>query len=76
SISLSMDTGVSWSGDLFSAMRATLCADRSREDLEAHSKEESKEETVVHNRLRAEEVAHWATIGGQPHSAPGARSAQ
>jgi N-acyl-D-aspartate/D-glutamate deacylase len=41
-------------------MRATLSADRSREHLEAHA----RGETVVHNRLRAEEVAHWATIGG------------
>ena len=59
-VSLSMDTSVWWSADLFSAMRATLSADRSREHLEAHA----RGETVVHNRLRAEEVAHWATIGG------------
>jgi cytosine/adenosine deaminase-related metal-dependent hydrolase len=59
-VSLSMDTSVWWSADLFSAMRATLSADRSREHLEAHA----LGETVVHNRLRAEEVAHWATIGG------------
>ncbi|WP_051450533.1 amidohydrolase family protein [Actinospica robiniae] len=59
-VSLSMDTSVWWSADLFSAMRATLSADRSREHLEAHA----KGETVVHNLLRAEEVAHWATIGG------------
>jgi 5-methylthioadenosine/S-adenosylhomocysteine deaminase len=59
-VSLSMDTSVWWSADLFSAMRATLSADRSREHLEAHA----KGETVVHNRLRADEVAHWATIGG------------
>jgi 5-methylthioadenosine/S-adenosylhomocysteine deaminase len=59
-VSLSMDTSVWWSADLFSAMRATLSADRSREHLEAHV----KGETVVHNHLRAEEVAHWATIGG------------
>ena len=31
-----MDTSVWWSGDLFSAMRTTLGADRSREHLEAH----------------------------------------
>jgi cytosine/adenosine deaminase-related metal-dependent hydrolase len=55
-----MDTSVWWSADLFAAMRATLSADRSREHLEAHT----RGETVVHNRLRAEEVAHWATIGG------------
>lgn len=59
-VSLSMDTSVWWSADLFSAMRATLSADRSREHLEAHA----AGETVVHNRLRAQEVAHWATIGG------------
>jgi len=59
-ISLSMDTSVWWSADLFSAMRATLSADRSREHMDAHS----RGETVVHNQLRAEEVAHWATIGG------------
>ncbi|HET9170894.1 MAG TPA: amidohydrolase family protein [Actinospica sp.] len=59
-VSLSMDTSVWWSADLFAAMRATLSADRSREHLEAHA----QGETVVHNRLRAEEVAHWATIGG------------
>ena len=59
-VSLSMDTSVWWSADLFSAMRATLSADRSREHLEAHA----RGETVVNNQLRAEEVAHWATIGG------------
>src|SRR6185295_16063918 len=59
-VSLSMDTSVWWSADLFAAMRATLSADRSREHLEAHA----RGETVVHNRLRAKEVAHWATIGG------------
>ena len=59
-VSLSMDTSVWWSGDLFSAMRATLSADRSREHLEAHA----KEETVVANALRAEEVVQWATVGG------------
>ncbi len=32
-VSLSMDTSVWWSGDLFSAMRTTLGADRSREHL-------------------------------------------
>jgi cytosine/adenosine deaminase-related metal-dependent hydrolase len=59
-VSLSMDTSVWWSADLFSAMRATLSADRSREHLEAHA----KGETVVHNQLRAKDVAHWATVGG------------
>jgi 5-methylthioadenosine/S-adenosylhomocysteine deaminase len=59
-VSLSMDTSVWWSADLFSAMRATLSADRSRHHLEAHA----RGETVVHNQLRAEEVVRWATIGG------------
>ena len=38
-VSLSMDTSVWWSGDLFCAMRSTLGADRSREHLEAHAKQ-------------------------------------
>jgi 5-methylthioadenosine/S-adenosylhomocysteine deaminase len=59
-VSLSQDTSVWWSGDLFSAMRTTLGADRSREHLEAHS----RQETVTHCRLRAEEVVDWATRGG------------
>jgi 5-methylthioadenosine/S-adenosylhomocysteine deaminase len=59
-VSLSMDTSVWWSADLFAAMRATLSADRSREHLEAHA----RGETVVHNKLRAEEVVGWATTGG------------
>ena len=59
-VSLSMDTSVWWSGDLFSAMRATLGADRSREHLEAHA----KQETVTHAHLRAEDVVAWATRGG------------
>ena len=59
-VSLSMDTSVWWSGDLFSAMRATLSADRSREHLEAHA----RDETVTHHHLRAERVVAWATRGG------------
>ena len=59
-VSLSMDTSVWWSADLFSAMRATLNADRSREHLEAHK----RNETVVLNHLRAEQVVNWATLGG------------
>ena len=59
-VSLSMDTSVWWSGDLFSAMRTTLGADRSREHLEAHA----KGETVTHVHLRAEQVVEWATRGG------------
>ena len=37
-VSLSMDTSVWWSGDLFSAMRSTLNADRSREHEDAHAR--------------------------------------
>src|SRR5580700_9716926 len=59
-VSLSMDTSVWWSGDLFSAMRTTLGADRSREHLEAHG----RQETVTHCHLRAEDVVDWATRGG------------
>jgi cytosine/adenosine deaminase-related metal-dependent hydrolase len=59
-VSLSMDTSVWWSGDLFSAMRTTLGADRAREHLEAHL----KGDTVTHSHLRAEHVVDWATRGG------------
>ncbi len=59
-VSLSMDTSVWWSGDLFSAMRTTLGADRSREHLEAHA----KGDTVTQVHLRAEQVVDWATCGG------------
>lgn len=58
--SLSMDTSVWWSADFFSAMRATLSADRSRDHLEAHA----KNETIVANRLRAGDVLWMATMGG------------
>jgi cytosine/adenosine deaminase-related metal-dependent hydrolase len=59
-VSLSMDTSVWWSGDLFSAMRSTLNADRSKEHEEAHT----RNETVTHHALRAEQVVEWATMGG------------
>ncbi len=59
-VSLSMDTSVWWSADLFSAMRATLNADRARGHLEAHK----RNETVTLNQLRAEQVVNWATLGG------------
>ncbi|MFJ5304389.1 amidohydrolase family protein [Streptomyces sp. NPDC088350] len=59
-VSLSMDTSVWWSGDLFSAMRTTLGADRAREHLEAHA----EGETVTHSALRADQVVEWATRGG------------
>ncbi|MER6464130.1 amidohydrolase family protein [Streptomyces sp. NPDC001288] len=59
-VSLSMDTSVWWSGDLFSAMRSTLGADRAREHLAAHA----REETITHCALRADQVVEWATLGG------------
>jgi cytosine/adenosine deaminase-related metal-dependent hydrolase len=59
-VSLSMDTSVWWSGDLFSAMRTTLGADRSREHMEA----QAQGETVTHAALRADQVVEWATRGG------------
>ncbi|MGJ7441980.1 amidohydrolase family protein [Aquipuribacter sp. MA13-6] len=59
-VSISMDTSVWMSGDLFSAMRSTVGADRSREHMEAHK----LGDTVTHCHLRAEEVVGWATRGG------------
>lgn len=59
-VSLSMDTSVWWSADMFSAMRATLNADRAREHMEAHK----RNETVMLSHLRAEQVVNWATLGG------------
>lgn len=59
-ISLSMDTSVWWSADLFTAMRTTLGADRSRCHLENHA----HGETVTHCELRSHEVTEYATIGG------------
>jgi 5-methylthioadenosine/S-adenosylhomocysteine deaminase len=59
-VSISMDTSVWQSGDLFTAMRATVGADRSREHLEAHA----LGETVTNSHLHADEVVEWATRGG------------
>ncbi len=59
-ISLSQDTSVWWSGDMFSAMRATLNADRARCHLEAHR----EGRTVTLNEARAQDVVRWATLGG------------
>src|SRR3954463_8503609 len=59
-VSLSMDTSVWWSADIFSAMRATLNADRMAEHLTAHL----AGETITHLRLRAQNVVEWATRGG------------
>src|ERR1700743_3911543 len=54
-VSLSMDTSVWWSGDLFSAMRTTLGADRSPQHLAAHA----RGETVTHAALPAAQGAEW-----------------
>ena len=59
-VSLSMDTSVWWSGDMFSAMRATLNADRMAEHMDAHL----KGDTITHLRLRAQKVVEWTTRGG------------
>jgi cytosine/adenosine deaminase-related metal-dependent hydrolase len=59
-VSMSMDTSVWFSGDLFAAMRSTVGADRVREHFEA----QIKAETVTHLALRCEEVVGWATRGG------------
>ncbi|WP_116450596.1 amidohydrolase family protein [Blastococcus litoris] len=59
-VSLSMDTSVWWSGDMFSAMRSTLNADRMSEHLTAHL----KGDTITHLRLRAQQVVEWCTKGG------------
>ncbi|MEE1941379.1 amidohydrolase family protein [Streptomyces sp. TRM 70361] len=59
-VSLSTDSAMWGSADLFSAMRATLNAARGRAHLAAHE----RGETVSHHRLRAEDVVRWATLGG------------
>lgn len=59
-VSLSVDTSVWFSADLFSAMRTTLGADRSWEHLTAHS----AGDTITHSHLRAQHVVEWATRGG------------
>ncbi|MDT0158515.1 amidohydrolase family protein [Microbacterium sp. ARD32] len=60
--SLSVDTSVWFSADLFSAMRATVNADRALEHYIAHRLDPA--ETVTHVRLRAEDVVDLATRGG------------
>ncbi|GGA64590.1 amidohydrolase [Pseudoclavibacter endophyticus] len=59
-ISLSVDTSVWFSADLFAAMRTTLGADRSWEHLNAHE----KGDTITNSYLRAQHVVEWATRGG------------
>ena len=59
-VSMSIDTSVWMSADMFTAMRTTLGADRSREHMIAHS----SSETVTNSALRAEHVVEFATMGG------------
>jgi len=59
-VSMSIDTSVWMSADMFTAMRSTLGADRSREHMDAHA----KSETITHSQLRAEHVVEMATMGG------------
>jgi 5-methylthioadenosine/S-adenosylhomocysteine deaminase len=59
-LSLSIDTVVWWSGDMFAAMRATLNADRGLAHLRAHEAGTS----VADNALRAHDVLAYATMGG------------
>ena len=58
--SLSVDTSVWFSADMFAAMRATIGADRALEHYRAHQ----TNETVTHVKLRVEDVVDWATRGG------------
>jgi 5-methylthioadenosine/S-adenosylhomocysteine deaminase len=60
--SLSVDTSVWFSADLFSAMRATLNADRALEHFQAHQLEPA--ETITHVKVRARDVVEMATRGG------------
>ncbi|MFF3346434.1 amidohydrolase family protein [Streptomyces sp. NPDC002779] len=59
-LSLSMDTVVWWSGDMFSAMRSTLSAERGLVLLQAHARGEQ----VSSHDLRAADVLRYATLGG------------
>jgi cytosine/adenosine deaminase-related metal-dependent hydrolase len=59
-VSMSIDTSVWFSSDLFSAMRATIGADRAWEHLRAHE----NGDTVTHSHLRVDEVLDWSTLGG------------
>ena len=66
-VSLSQDTSVWWSGDIFSAMRATLSADRVMDHFEKHNEGKA----VTNHHLRAEQVVDWATRGGAKAHRPG-----
>ena len=60
-VSLSMDSSMWWSADLFSAMRSTLPAPTGPANTWQPT---ARDETVLHNHLRAEDVVGWATLGG------------
>jgi cytosine/adenosine deaminase-related metal-dependent hydrolase len=68
-VSLSADTSVWWSADMFAAMRATLNADRARQHQLAHE----RGETVTSLELRADDVVRYATQGGADHLGLGDR---
>lgn len=59
-VSLSLDTVVWGSGDMFAMMRATLNADRGLAHLQAHAAGEQ----VTDNELSAQDVLEYATMGG------------
>src|ERR1700683_5713083 len=59
-VSLSNDTSVWWSGDIFAAMRATLNADRAMEHFEAHNAGTG----LTNHILRAEDGVAHGTRGG------------
>jgi 5-methylthioadenosine/S-adenosylhomocysteine deaminase len=59
-VSMSIDTSVWMSADMFTAMRTTLGADRSMEHMLAHA----KNETITNSLLRSEHVVEYATMGG------------
>jgi 5-methylthioadenosine/S-adenosylhomocysteine deaminase len=60
--SLSVDTSVWVSSDLFAAMRATINADRALEHFNAHRLDPAL--TITHVTLRAKDVVRLATRGG------------
>ncbi|MFK0286577.1 amidohydrolase family protein [Streptomyces sp. NPDC090499] len=59
-VSLSLDTEVWGSGDMFSGMRATVNADRAL----AHLRSQQGGEALAINPLRAQDVLEYATLGG------------
>ncbi len=64
-VSLSQDTASGGAAIIFSAMRATLSADRVMDDFENHNEGKA----VTDHHLRAEQVVDWATGAGPRRSA-------